>query len=85
MVARLLARMGDFPAAVAAYDSFLVKFTDSIDRDDGTFERSRIIDLRFRDPARAIKAYESFLVDYPNSLYVADVRKRIRELRGDSL
>jgi len=85
MVACLLARMGDFPAAVAAYDSFLVKFTDSIDRDDATFERSRIIDLRFRDPARAIKAYESFLVDYPNSLYVADVRKRIRELRGDSL
>ncbi|MGC8897325.1 MAG: tetratricopeptide repeat protein [Bacteroidota bacterium] len=84
-LARLYAQMGEFQNAVATYDSVLQKFPDSIYRDEAAYQRAQILDLKLHDRAGALKAYEAFLAQFPDSLHVSEVRKRIRELRGDFL
>ncbi len=72
--------------ALASYQTLLDKFKESsIALDKAQFNIARLYDVNLRDKQNAIAAYEKLLASYPQSLFVDQARKRIRELRGDSL
>jgi tetratricopeptide (TPR) repeat protein len=72
--------------AVATFERFLTEFKDnSIMLDKAQFGLGEVYERGLDDKAKALAAYEKLLADYPQSLLVTRARKRIRELRGESL
>lgn len=53
--------------------------------DDALYESAKLKDERKKDSVEALKLYQQFLTTYPGSVYAADARKRIRQLRGDAI
>jgi len=53
--------------------------------DDALYKRAKIYDDILDDKARSMKIYEHILLEHNSSIYVAESRKRFRELRGDNL
>jgi tetratricopeptide (TPR) repeat protein len=84
--ASLQAQAGLLTDALASYERLLAQFKEtSIARDKAQFNIGEIYDVGLKEKAKAIAAYEKLLADHPNSLLTSQARKRIRELRGDSL
>jgi tetratricopeptide (TPR) repeat protein len=84
--ALLQAQAGLYAEALASYQRLLTQFKEtSIARDRAQFNIGEIYEMGLKDKSKAITAYEKLLADYPNSLLTSQARKRIRELRGDSL
>jgi tetratricopeptide (TPR) repeat protein len=84
--ARLQASAGFIAEAIASYQRVLTEFaTTSISLDQAQFRLAEAYDLGARNVPGAISAYEQLLRDHPNSIYGDIARKRVRELRGDSL
>lgn len=72
--------------ALSSYRKLLEKFKESsIALDKAQFNIARLYDVNLKDKQNAIAAYEKLLATYPQSLLLDAARKRIRELRGDSL
>lgn len=85
-VAALQERSGRYRDALATYQRLLTQFKESsIALDRAQFSIARLYDDHLASKGEAIGAYEKLLADYPNSLLIEKARKRIRELRGDSL
>ena len=53
--------------------------------DDAIYTRAKIYDDYLKNSDKALSLYEKILIDHPSSIYVAESRKRFRELRGDNL
>ncbi len=53
--------------------------------DDALYEMARLTDERKKNNVESLKLYQQFLTTYPGSLFAADARKRIRQLRGDAI
>jgi tetratricopeptide (TPR) repeat protein len=84
--AELQAEAGFTPAALATYEQLLTQFKESsIALDRARFNIAEIYQFAVRDNGRAIAEYEKFLAEYPQSIFGALARKRIRLLRGDRL
>jgi len=77
--------LGRYPDAIAAYDSLLGGFPESISLDRTMMKKARVEELGLKDAARAIATYGRLLEGFPGSIYGSEARKRIRTLRGDSL
>ena len=72
--------------AIKSYERLLSQFKESsIALDKAQFNIGGIYQFAMNDKAKAIAAYEKLLTDFPQSLLSDAARKRIRELRGDSL
>ncbi len=85
-VGRLQAEAGRYADALATYERLLTDFKESsIALDRARFSAAEILQFGLRDRAGAITAYERLLAEYPGSLLVTLARKRIRDLRGDTL
>jgi tetratricopeptide (TPR) repeat protein len=85
-VAFLEAQAGRYDEAIGAYERLLSSFAEtSIALDRAQFNIGKIYEQGLRNPAKAIAAYETLLSRYPQSLLANEARKRIRDLRGDSL
>ncbi|MCU0452759.1 MAG: tetratricopeptide repeat protein [Bacteroidetes bacterium] len=69
--------------AVAAYRAFVDERTMSMLRDRALFRAGDVTERSLKDPAAALKVYDLFLETFPHSLYVEEVRIRIRRLRGE--
>ncbi|MEO8166653.1 MAG: tetratricopeptide repeat protein [bacterium] len=79
-------RVKMYTEALATYDKLLTNFKESsIALDKAQFSVAELYDYLLVDKAKAISSYEKLLADYPQSLLVDKARRRIRELRGDSL
>jgi tetratricopeptide (TPR) repeat protein len=77
---------GLYTEAVGTYTTLLTKFREhSIFLDRAQFNMGEIYDFGLHDRGAAIAAYEKLLMEYPQSIWVAPARKRIRFLRGDAL
>jgi tetratricopeptide (TPR) repeat protein len=75
-----------FPDAIASYERLLSQFKESsIALDKAQFNIGEIYQFGLNDASKAIGAYEKMLADNPQSLLADAARRRIRELRGDSL
>lgn len=85
-IASLQTRAGRYHDALLTYQQLLSQFKgSSIALDKAQFNIAELYDYRLKDKAQAIAAYERLLADHPQSLFIERARKRIRELRGDSL
>jgi tetratricopeptide (TPR) repeat protein len=81
----VLTIMKRYPEAIASYDTLVKNYPESIALDKAIMKEARIYSAGLNDKVKAIAAYESLLQKFPNSIYSSEARKRIRELRGDSL
>jgi tetratricopeptide (TPR) repeat protein len=85
-IASLQTKATLYHEALATYERLLNQFKESsIALDKAQFSIAELYDYRLKDKANAIAAYERLLADYAQSLLIDQARKRIRELRGDSL
>lgn len=72
--------------ALATYEQLLTQFREtSIALDRAQFNVAETYQFSLRNKEKAIVGYEKLLADYPQSVFGALARKRIRLLRGDSL
>jgi tetratricopeptide (TPR) repeat protein len=84
--AELQAEAGFTTGALATYEQLLTQFKESsIALDRARFNVAETYQFGVRDKERAIAEYEKFLAEYPQSVFGALARKRIRLLRGDHL
>lgn len=66
-------------------DKIINEFGTDIYGDDALYTKARIYDFSFQNREQAMQYYIDFLKNYSGSLYVVEVRKRIREMRGQKI
>ncbi len=81
--AKVNMRLGKFEQSLNSLNSIIAAYSQDILGDDAMFMKGKIYEEQLRDDKKAMEIYAEFLKDYPGSIYVADVRKRFRQLRGD--
>ncbi len=71
-----------YDKALKAYDRVYKGFLDSRLRELALKSKAELLETHLADEAGAAKAYEELLVTFPASVYVEQVRKRLRALDG---
>lgn len=74
---------GNAQGAIGYLDQILSSYAYDILADDAAFKKAEIVEKQMKDTEQAKSLYQQFLIDYPGSMYVAEARKRFRQLRGD--
>jgi outer membrane protein assembly factor BamD (BamD/ComL family) len=78
-------KLGAPMRALAMYQKLIFDHPESILRDQAQLGIGEIYQFSLNDKQKAIAAYQELLEKYPSSPYLDEVRKRIRQLRGDAL
>ncbi|WP_242926317.1 tetratricopeptide repeat protein [Pontibacter vulgaris] len=81
--ATIYERIGSFNEAVANLEKVVSSPTDILS-DDALYKMAVIYEENLKDTPKALQLYNDFLVKHQGSIYVTDVRKRFRKLRGDT-
>jgi TolA-binding protein len=81
----ILTQMNRFAEAAAAYQQLQSQYPESIMIDRMLMKLGEVYQLGLNDKPRAIESFKTLLERFPNSIYVNEARKRIRDLRGDTL
>ena len=81
--AQIAKRMGDFTLAVDLLEMIVATYGSDILGDDAYFQIAEIYHHQLEATQKAMEYYQNFLTRYPGSVFVAEARKRFRELRGD--
>ncbi len=76
-------KLGHFDESIALLDLIIDNHSFDILGDDAFFKKADIIDRQLHNKEEAMDLYRTFLTKYPGSVFVAEARKRFRELRGD--
>ncbi len=85
-IASLQTQTHQFTDAVASYEQLLTDFKENCNTcDKAQFGIAEVFQFGTGQKDKAIVAYEKLLADYPHSLFATTARKRVRELRGDTL
>jgi tetratricopeptide (TPR) repeat protein len=71
--------------ALVTFRHIVDDMPESILRDKAQMKIAETYQGVLKDKAKATAAYEQILSKFPNSLYLEEARKRIRQLRGDSI
>lgn len=74
---------GNTTQAINFLDQILASYSYDILADDAAFKKAEINERHMKNIEQAKVLYQQFLIDYPGSMYVAEARKRFRQLRGD--
>lgn len=69
--------------ALALLQKILEEYPNDVLADDAFFTIGEIYQRYLNDSAKAMEQYQNLMVQFPGSVYVAEARKRFRELRGD--
>jgi tetratricopeptide (TPR) repeat protein len=77
--------LGRYTDAVASFTRVMTDYPESISLDQALMKIGQIYQEGIKDPVKAIAAYQKLLEQFPSSIYVSEARKRIRELRGDTI
>ncbi|TXK46743.1 tetratricopeptide repeat protein [Pontibacter qinzhouensis] len=83
--AALYERMGNFEQAVANLNKIVSNPQVDILSDDALYRMAYIYEENLKDTEKARQLYNDLLVKHQGSIYVAEARKRFRNLRGDNL
>lgn len=84
-IAEISLKQGNYEKSTNALDQIIQNHNDGILGDDALFLKASIYDKYLKDYTSAMELYTKFLIDYPGSIYAADVRLKLRFLRGDQL
>ena len=76
-------KLGHFDESITLLNMIIENHGTDILGDDAFFKKADIIDKQQHKKEEAMDLYRTFLTKYPGSVYVAEARKRFRELRGD--
>ncbi len=76
--------MNRYADAISSYDRLVKDFPESILLDRAFMKLGEIYEFGLVDKPKAIESYKTILEKYPNSIFVSEARKHIRELRGDT-
>jgi tetratricopeptide (TPR) repeat protein len=86
MVATLQAKAGLWHDAASTYERLLTQFKESsIALDRAQFQLAEVYQYGLKEIPKAIEVYEKLLADHPSSVLIDTARRRIRQLRGDTL
>lgn len=69
--------------ALTHLQKILEEYPNDVLADDAFFTIGEIYQRYLNDPTKAMEQYQNLMVQFPGSVYVAEARKRFRELRGD--
>ncbi len=69
-------------AAVAALDSFIVNYRESVDLDRAKYMRAVILMDDLHEDKLALAELQQFLIDHPRSIYLEPARRRARILQA---
>ena len=83
LMAKVNVRLGNFEQSLKNLAQIAQSYSHDILGDDALFMTGKIYEEQLEDDTQAMEVYTKFLKEYPGSIYVADVRKRFRNLRGD--
>jgi cellulose synthase operon protein C len=81
----ILAQMRKYSDAIVSYDRLIKNYPESLELDRAFIKIGQIYELGLNDKTKAIEVYQQLLEKFPSSIYVSEARKRVRELRGDSI
>ncbi|HLF13591.1 MAG TPA: tetratricopeptide repeat protein [Bacteroidota bacterium] len=85
MKGEILSGMKRSDEAIGAFSLIIDRLPESLLRDRAMFAVAGLCETAKADRLLAIGMYERLLEKYPNSIHANAARKRIRELRGDSI
>ena len=83
LMAKVNVRSGKFEQSLKNLASISEGYSHDILGDDALYMTGKIYEDQLNDEKQAMEVYATFMKEYPGSIYVADVRKRFRNLRGD--
>ncbi|MFD2786856.1 tetratricopeptide repeat protein [Hymenobacter rubripertinctus] len=83
--AQLLRRTGDYAGALSTLERITANPKYDVLSDDALFLAATIQQENLQDREKAQQLYQQVITKYPGSIYVAEARKRFRQLRGDAL
>ncbi len=81
--AKIEKQKGQFVQSITILKKIVDNHGSDILGDDAFFEIAEIYHQQIKDNEKAMEYYRNFLTQYPGSVFVAEARKRFRELRGD--
>lgn len=83
LMAKVNIRSGKFEQSISELDHIIESYPHDILGDNALFTKGKLYEEQLEQKDEAMEIYTQFLKDYPGSVYVAEVRKRFRGLRGD--
>ena len=83
--AQIYFNQANYKLALLEYEKIEEYWAYDILADDAIYRRAKIYDDIFNNKENSMKMYEHILQEHNSSIYVAESRKRFRELRGDNL
>jgi tetratricopeptide (TPR) repeat protein len=83
--AQIFIKMGNPQQAVAELETLLKLHSDDIYADDALFLAATLYEEKLQLPEKAQEYYKRIFVEYAGSVFVAEARKRFRNLRGDKI
>jgi tetratricopeptide (TPR) repeat protein len=73
----------DYTTADSLLTLLVANYGQDILADNALIMQARMFDYQLKNTARAMDLYEKIILDYPGSVYIAEARKRFKELRGN--
>ncbi len=83
--AQIYAKQKKHEEAIKQYNIVINEYGSDILGDNALLNLAIIYDKNLNNPAEAKKQYEKFIETYGSSIFINEVRKRYRQLRGDVL
>ncbi|MCS7077875.1 MAG: tetratricopeptide repeat protein [Bacteroidia bacterium] len=83
--AKIYTSLNKMDKALSCYQEIMDKYSNDILGDDALYLTAKIHEEIYKQIPKALSLYQDFLARYPGSLYTTEVRKRIRELRGEKI
>lgn len=83
MKAKIAEQTSDFEQAEQNYKKIIEYHKDDILGDDAVYKLAELYHYNFNKKDEAQELYKQILIEFPGSIYVAEARKRYRQLRGD--
>ncbi|WP_258100091.1 tetratricopeptide repeat protein [Marinoscillum pacificum] len=80
---KLELQAGNYQQAVDYLDKIIQAYSYDILSDDAFYKKATIVQDYLHDEEQAMTLYQEFLKAHPGSMYVAEARQRIRQIRGD--
>lgn len=83
LMASIDMKLGNFEASLNHLNIITESFGYDILGDNALYMTGKIYEEQLQEEDKAMEVYTTFLREHPGSVYIADVRKRLRNLRGD--
>jgi tetratricopeptide (TPR) repeat protein len=82
--ANIYLQQNNVDKALVLLDKLITDHGTDIYGDDALYTKAKIYDFTLKDKEKAMRLYIDFLKTYSGSLFIVEVRNRIRELRGSN-